>query len=260
MKRIVYADGFHGFLTACSKLVNAPVALVEFQAEKDNADQLGLFDTANNASAAVKVDEQIVQQFIGQIIEKIGQNFLVTLDSAFRHNLAEKETYCFHALHLGFQHGPKVLQFKQDIKVARFLKLAQAVNFEIHRFYGFTRFKEHAESRFLYARISPKFDILEPLALYFRVRLNSVAWLLATDTQCALWDQKQLFLGRLSSPIRFDADDSIEELWQQYYRATTNLQRWNWRVFQNHLPIYYQKYMPEKQVIQTFQTASGEEF
>lgn len=255
MQTIYYCDGFYGFLTACSKLIEKSYSQVEFKASNNKANQLGLFDNGDDSSPVVKADEKLVRQFSEKIIEKIGEKFFAILDNAFRHTLPEKETYCYHALRLGFQYGSKVLQFRQDIKIARFLKMAQAVGFEIHRFYGFTRFKEHKESNFMLAKISPRFDILEPLAHYFRMRLNTISWLIATDTHVALWDQKQLNFGKLSNPIHFDDEDSIEQLWQQYYQATTNLQRWNWRTFQNFLPIYYQKHMPEKKVIQAFSEA-----
>ncbi|MBN1351875.1 DUF4130 domain-containing protein [candidate division KSB1 bacterium] len=213
MLRIYYADGFKGFLTACAKLVRKPFQPLQFQLIKATDMQLGIFRNGIDDADIIRANERMVRKFTRQLVDCISDKFYESLDRAFRHNSPEKETYCYHAIRLGLDYGASVIQFKQDIKIARFLKMAEEVNLEIQRFCSGENFNKHNRLKIFLAVITTKYDILDVLARYFQIRLNWTPWMILTQKQMATWDGEQLTIKELHQPRNGDSQIDIEKLW-----------------------------------------------
>ncbi len=143
------------------------------------------------------------------------------------------------------QFGPEADQHLTDPAIRTLQQLCQQVGHEIHRFKGLLRFAE-MDPATLRAVLEPDFNILIPVALYFRRRLGGQSWLIvdAKRRQAAHWDQQALRFMAVEAPPR-GTQDEITRLWQAFYRSVAIPDRKNEKLRRQHMPERYWKYLSE---------------
>lgn len=150
-------------------------------------------------------------------------------------------------LRLREQHGEAADQHLTHPVIRAVLPVCRSVGGEIHRLRGLLRFTE-LEAPALYARMEPDYNILMPVAFYFRRRLGGQPWLIADRKRqrAAHWDGTRLrFLPvSLEEPCR-RSGDAITRLWRTFYRAVAIPGRTNEALRRQHMPERYWKYLAE---------------
>lgn len=127
------------------------------------------------------------------------------------------------------------------------MPLCREVGGEIHRFKGLLRFTE-IDPPALHALMEPDYNILMPVAFYFRRRLGGQPWLItdAKRRRAAHWDGARLhFLPVDLTASRSTSPDEMARLWQTFYRAVAIPDRKNENLRRQHMPERYWKYLTE---------------
>ncbi|MBF0619840.1 MAG: DUF4130 domain-containing protein [Candidatus Omnitrophica bacterium] len=123
------------------------------------------------------------------------------------------------------------------------------IDYELHRWQGFTRFRPQADGRML-AFIDPQYDILNDLALYFFLRMPGRD-LIIVDTlrSCAAVTTAEgiriIPWATKSGDIPHPSDD-IEDLWRAYVDTIAIKERHNPKLQHQHIPRRYRKNLIEK--------------
>lgn len=150
-------------------------------------------------------------------------------------------------LRLREEWGPQVDQHLTHPVIRDVLQRCRQVGAEIHRLKGLLRFSE-IEPPALHALMEPDFNILLPVAFYFRRRLGGQPWLI-TDVKrkrAAHWDGHQLsFLDIELEECRARSSDEMARLWRTFYRSVAIPDRRNEALRRQHMPERYWKYLSE---------------
>ena len=143
--------------------------------------------------------------------------------------------------------GPEADQHLTHPVIREVLPLCRQVSGEIHRFKGLLRFAS-LEPPALHALMEPDFNILMPVAFYFRRRLGGQPWLI-TDVKrkrAAHWDGDHLsFMDVEMEDQPGRSTDEMARLWRTFYRSVAIPDRKNEGLRRQHMPERYWKYLSE---------------
>lgn len=143
--------------------------------------------------------------------------------------------------------GPEADQHLTHPVIRTLMPLFREVGGEIHRMKGLLRFAE-IDPPALQALMEPDFNILMPVAFYFRRRLGAQPWLI-TDVKrqhAAHWDGAHLhFMDVTLTSTRGRSTDEMAALWRTFYRAVAIPGRKNESLRRQNMPERYWKYLSE---------------
>jgi DNA polymerase len=105
------------------------------------------------------------------------------------------------------------------------------------------------EQEWYVAWFEPEHHIVELNSPFFTDRFASMRWSILTPERCAHWDAKALTFTGWRAALRCTTEDSVEELWLQYYSHIFNPGRVKVRAMQAEMPKKYWKNLPEAAVI-----------
>ncbi len=131
-------------------------------------------------------------------------------------------------------------------------KLERAFCNETHHLYGFLRFKESVDG-VLYSEICPKYNQLEPLAVFFHDRLQGKSFIIH-DTErklSAVCNGKYWYITSVTEKRGADCrenQDAFESMWKRYLDVLTIKERENYALQRQMLPIRHRKNMTEFQL------------
>lgn len=141
-----------------------------------------------------------------------------------------------------------IYQDFSDPRVLNMHKIVKSVNRESHRMEAFIRFKKIEENLF-YAECTPDFDVLPLIEPHFRTRYADQKWIIYDlQRNYGLYynldatEQVKLIRHQTSNKIK---DNSYEELWSTYFSQTNIPSRKNSKLFVQHVPKRYWKYLTE---------------
>ena len=153
----------------------------------------------------------------------------------------------------GFRYGAKVYDMLAIPEVADLFDLQRKVSNEAHYFREFLRFSQSGQG-ILFARISPKSNVLPLIAPYFTDRLPSENFLIFADTydlaaihpQNAGWYLAPMTAGEFEQVlVKDDAEADWEACFKAFHRTIAIQQRANPVCQRTHLPLWYRKHMTE---------------
>ncbi len=186
------------------------------------------------------------------------RSFLDHLESSDGSDLIRRIVHLYYsespragALALGYlalwqQHGRATDQHLTHPVVREVVPLTQKVGKEIHRLKGLLRFTE-GEPPYLQAIMEPDYNILLPVALHFRRRLNAQPWIIldARRHRAAAWDTRHLTFSTVSAAPAAPTPDPIAHLWKTFYRTVAIPDRNNTVLRRQNMPERYWKYLTE---------------
>lgn len=180
----------------------------------------------------------------------IGQKGLDMIKTAFLYG-TDKELIIFRYIRLIFRFGSKVLEFKEDERVAAFDDICRKVTGEAHKLKGFLRFKE-LSGGVLYARIEPDNDVTKLLLDFFASKHNAMQFIIHDVRRgiAGLYNGKEKRMERLAGSFGTEltyTDEEImfQDMWRRYFKSVTIESRTNKRLQDQYMPRRYRRNMPE---------------
>ena len=126
-------------------------------------------------------------------------------------------------------------------------KAARRTGYEYNKYLGMVRFR--SLGGIFYAELEPDCDVLALLADHFSARLSDQGWILhdLRRGKAALYDMKGWIITDMSSRITGSIEkyDVYQDLWREFYRSTTKVQRLNYKTQRGHMPKKYWKHLTE---------------
>lgn len=181
-------------------------------------------------------------------IKRISYNALDNILTAFRHCDIDKDLAIFRFIKLLFGKKSQALSMLGHPDVVTFNNLVYSVKNEIHRMYGFVRFRQ-TDFGVYYAPIAPDHDILDLLAEHFMQRYKGMPFcihdcsrekMLAYDgVICKIVPASEVEIT-LS-----EQEQTLQSVWQDYYDSVNIKERKNLKLQRQFLPMRYRKFMPE---------------
>ena len=167
----------------------------------------------------------------------------------------DKGTAVFYVLRRALEHGrqdTRVMEALADPAVSLVSSLQVKVWHELHRYYGFVRFRETGGG-VLFARIAPENDILELLAPHFADRFPRENWMIYDEKRgkvlthpkgksCTVY--AQVSLSEEESEALAQSDE-YEDLWQTFCKCLAIEERRNPRLQRQFVPLKFRSNMTE---------------
>jgi len=133
----------------------------------------------------------------------------------------------------------------ESVNVVR--KAALHTGYEYNKYLGVVRFRDLGG--LFYAEMEPDCNVLTLLADHFSARLADQGWILhdLRRKKAALYNMKTWVVADMPPLIAnsIEKDDTYQDLWREFYRATTTAQRLNYRTQRGHMPKKYWKHLTE---------------
>ena len=166
---------------------------------------------------------------------------------------ADKLDLIYRFLLLGFTYKKDILSMEQNPHIKACLVLHQKVVNESHKFIEFIRFFE-LTNQVLFAKISPKSQILSLIAPHFHNRMPSLTWIIYDESyHCLLIQEKNknYYFRQVSEKEEekiqtlHARQDNFQELWKEFFHTIAIKERINSKRQQNFLPLWLRKNMTE---------------
>lgn len=150
----------------------------------------------------------------------------------------------------------RIMEHLSHPKVEKVFELSRNVGGEAHALKGFLRFQE-LENGVLYARITPKSQVLTCLAPHFSDRLPMENWMIHDKTHnmfvvheagkkwVLLWDELGNGLWDEKVLVMSEKEQEYERLWQGFCKTIAIESRENPRCQRQHLPLRFRPNMVE---------------
>ncbi|MCL2011017.1 MAG: TIGR03915 family putative DNA repair protein [Synergistaceae bacterium] len=129
-------------------------------------------------------------------------------------------------------------------------RAARRTGSEYNKYLGMVRFRDLGG--IFYAELEPDCDVLTLLADHFSARLPGQGWILhdLRRKRAALYDMKEWIVTDMPPPAagpieNIEKGDAYQDLWREFYRATTTAQRLNYKTQRGHMPKKYWKHLTE---------------
>lgn len=238
----IYNNSFLSLLVLCQKLF---LLKEKPQNITDNTYQLTIFDN-NIINLNLPENDEIINYFI----TKTSSQIIRTCYYIFISCEKDKELIIFYFLLNAIKYRQKLYYMRNLNCVVKALKISKQVSNEVHKFKGFTRFKE-ISSHILSAEIAPDNDILYLLSNHFSKRLKNEYWIIQDRKRNKLSIyNKSAFIIKENTSINIENFINKEEqknisMWKSFYKAIGIEERTNERCRMNHMPKKYWKYIIE---------------
>ncbi|MBE5966878.1 MAG: DNA metabolism protein [Lachnospiraceae bacterium] len=196
-------------------------------------------------AVAVKVAESIQTKISEEAYQMV---YHVALS-----NYQGKADLVYRFLILGFAIGPKVVQHLSNEVVGQMFALNKKVGNEVHHLLGFLRFTEQ-ENRILTSVIHPQNNVLSLVVPHFADRLpeerfiivdgnRNMAALHAPGKQWILMESQEITesIGQEIS----GKEAGYQELWKAFFNSIAIMERTNYKLQRNNLPLRFRKDMTE---------------
>ncbi len=191
--------------------------------------------------------EQNELNIISYFLKIVSKDILKTCYYVFLSKDENKELIIFYFLLNAIKYSNKVYYMRNLNCVVKALQISNRVSRELHKFKGFTRFKEF-KNGVLYAEIEPDNDILYLLSIHFSKRFKNEVWIINDKRRKMLsfYDKKKFDIIS-DTKVSIDSDNfsqeegNIEELWKTFYNNIGIKERKNDRCRMNFMPKKYWK-------------------
>jgi probable DNA metabolism protein len=245
MSVLLHDGTMDGLLTAVARGVEFPAESIEIHASTGR--QPSLFEKAEPVAAEPERARRLLRE-----LAQCGSRPIVR---RLLHAAMSEEPDIGTAL-AGYvrevrRRGAEADGFLAHPDVARVHEVARAVGHELHRLKGLVRFRRMQDDT-LWGPISPDYNVVLPLGLYFRGRMPSEAWIVH-DVRRRLavrWDRRRLEWvdpGDVppEQPALAEDESAYQRLWQTYFRTIAVRERRNPRLQHQFMPVRYWRHLVE---------------
>ena len=158
-------------------------------------------------------------------------------------------------------HGERnLLKIDIDDDVRELNLMANAVARDMHKMKAFVRFRrvQGSNPEQFVAWHKPDHHIVEVIAPWFADRFGAVHWSILTPDRSAHWDLQTLSFGPGVPRSEAPGEDTLEDLWRDYYASVFNPARVKVKAMKAEMPVRHWATLPEAQIIPSLlATAEG---
>lgn len=240
----LYDGTFDGYLTT---IFYAYSQKDEVHIYKENTYNPCLLATSKKVVTETDKADRVYQSILTKLSLK-------TLDSFYHLHLCghlEADTLGLNYLKLCYQYGDSINLAKNNPIIREVDLFNRQIWKEVHRFYGFVRFKEISPLLF-YAAIEPDHHILPLMMSHFKKRFSDQSFIIHDLKRAVaiVYDTHTIHLKYLSltesqALARAEIKDTFEMYFQTYFQATTIKERLNPRQQSAYMPKRYYKHLVE---------------
>ena len=200
-------------------------------------------------------DSEKAGKVLRTVSSKLGHHVYEAVCYAAASCHPDRGTLVFQVLWMalsGKKNDRRVLENMADPAVNTVAKLRIRVWHELHRYYGFVRFREIG-GRVLFSEISPENDILEMLGPHFSDRFPNEDWMIYDSSRCKVllhprgqnaYIQKDAVMNP-NMKNGLEEKEEYEELWKRFCSSVTIQERKNPHLQQQFLPLKFRSKMTE---------------
>ncbi|HRU01695.1 MAG TPA: TIGR03915 family putative DNA repair protein, partial [Victivallales bacterium] len=157
-----------------------------YKAFQNNIDN-GIFLTTDESSEELFIENKVYVETIEDNADAL-INSLKTISHSLIHivilchlsELPGVENTLYQVIFQSLKKQCSILNWLGNDNVRRVNEVARKVSKEIHRFKGILRFSQLPDGSYI-AKISPDYNIIIPLAKYFKERLKSEKWIILDE-------------------------------------------------------------------------------
>ena len=238
---LLFDGSFDGFLCVVYEIYYKKINPINIQAESEI--------TLAESPIVVETDYSHAQRVFSAINQKISYDAATKVYYAFLSYELGRYAAIVQYIKLGFSVGHMVDGHLHEDCVRQVHKMANHAGKEAHLLFGFCRF-EQTKQGVLYARITPKNDVLPLVANHFSQRLMNEAWMIhdKTRSQAAVYDGKNFIITQVPKDISIDyadGEEDIQKQWLTFFDSITIEARTNKKLQRQLLPLYYRQNMTE---------------
>jgi uracil-DNA glycosylase len=144
-----------------------------------------------------------------------------------------------------------LLKIDIDDDISQLSLLQRAVHHDIHRMRAFVRFRRvhGSEPEQFVAWYKPDHYIVEANAPWFADRFAALHWSILTPDGSAYWDLETLTFGPGVQRSEAPSEDTLEDLWRDYYTSIFNPARVTIKAMKAGMPVRHWATLPETQTI-----------
>ncbi|WP_245187057.1 TIGR03915 family putative DNA repair protein [Enterococcus larvae] len=238
-----YDGSFYGFLTIVYHAFKSEVFPESILTPETSVESLFL-------SEWIEKDEQKAQRIYVRLQQRLKpENFQFILDG-FYATVPNKESHLLEALLIALDTKDSLTNFIGHPSILAIHKGIKTLLGEAHLFTGFVRFEY--VGKILFSKISPKYFSLPYICPHFAERypLESIMIYDETHRLLALIKQGDISFVENADCPHFEEqqlEEDIQDQWKTFLRAVTIQERINKKVQLSHMPLRFQKHMPEWQ-------------
>lgn len=234
-----YDGSFEGFLTCVyeSYYVNRPTKIIKSVNYVENFLEKNIY---------IKTAEEKYSKVYKSIQEKLGSNILRKIYLSQLYDKEDVEIIILSYIELAFKIGPKIELHKHNNYVDKINKIESKVNGEAHRFKGFIRFKDI--EGILYSKVDSDNNILELIMGHFINRFSNERFIIHDEKRnkaiISIEGKGNIVLDinlKMDKLKDFNNKDIYEDLWIEYFDATTIKERENKKLQRQMMPKRYWK-------------------
>lgn len=217
--------------------------------EADNSMNFELFSEYID----ITTDHELAEKVARSIRTKISRDAYESVVRAALSNVSGRADAIYRFLILGFHMGKDVMNHLSNDAVNQIFAMSRNVGMETHHMTGFVRFREVGEG-VLVSVIHPKNDILSLLAPHFADRLNNENFIIYDEgrgwaavhqknTEPVMMQLNEAEIQMIQN-ARSDQEE-YEQLWRAFYSSISIVERENYELQRNNLPLRFRAYMTE---------------
>lgn len=244
MKDYLYDGTFDGYLSA---IFYAYPEKEEVGIYKESAYSPSLLAT----SILIQSESDKTDRVYQSILSKLSYNTLDNLYKVYLSEVPDAETLGLHYLKLCYRYSDDINLAKNNDIIRGVDTICKRVRLEVHRFYGFTRFKEISPMVF-YAAIEPDHNILPLMMGHFKKRFSDQHFIIhdLKRKTAIFYNTHEILLSSLTtddsnSLAKAKINDAFEDLFKTYYQSTTIKERYNLKLRNKYIPKRYYKHLVE---------------
>ncbi|MGL4738192.1 MAG: TIGR03915 family putative DNA repair protein [Cellulosilyticaceae bacterium] len=246
MKTYLYDGSFPGLLTAIFYAYSnrAPTQVVM----QDHYHYNLLDETVE-----VTTEEAKFERVYASLLNKLSRDTLKIVYYLYLSEDPSHGTLILDYLRLCYRYGLDINLAKNNETIIAVDALYRKVSLEVHRLYGFVRFKEIGPLTF-YSSIEPDYQVLSLIANHFITRFSDQNFiihdlrrhmaLVYNQQDYYLQEIPQTFYTQISGQLK---NDGFEDLFKTFYYHTAIMERKNQRQQLRYMPRRYWKHLVELQ-------------
>lgn len=199
----------------------------------------------------IPVEQDKVERVYDSVLKKLSYD---TLDNLYRLHLSSEinaDSLGLAYLKLCYRYGDNINLAKNNDVIKEVDLINKRIWTEVHRYYGFVRFKEISPMVF-YAAIEPDHNILPLIMGHFKRRFSDQHFIIhdLKRHNAIVYDTETIRIQYLSLEESRDLEkanikDPFEMYFKTYYTATTIKERLNPRQQNAYMPKRYYKHLVE---------------
>jgi len=246
MKVLLYDGSFEGLLSAVfdAYSITEPVQIIRSSIFYQDLISIPV-QVVTSKEKFGRVLKGMKKKFDLEILNNIYHVFLSEVDGA--------DDLVFQYIKLCFLKGAKINQAKNHDTILKIDKISNQVWKEVHRYYGFVRFKEVAELTF-YAAIEPDHDILPLIADHFVERYSDQRFIIhdLKRQQALIYNLEEAIFSDMTRQLGKEIENSsnderFQTLWKSFYASVNIEERKNEKLRRQLMPKRYWRHLTEMQ-------------